>query len=149
MPFSARIFVPGRMLHCSLQYVSKSRDFRGVSGRSAALSADRKSHLHFKGLRSHGTRPSLTNCLNRRARRVQGEGPIVSGMAGRYAIALFELARDEKAVDATAADLDRFEALVTESPDLARLVRSPVFSAGEQARALAAVPRVSRRHAGG
>ena len=70
---------------------------------------------------------------------MQGEGPIVSGMAGRYAIALFELARDEKAVDATAADLDRFEALVTESPDLARLVRSPVFSAGEQARALAAV----------
>jgi F-type H+-transporting ATPase subunit delta len=74
-----------------------------------------------------------------RARSVQGEGPIVSGMAGRYAIALFELALEEKAVDATKADLDRFEALVTESPDLARLVRSPVFSADEQARALSAV----------
>ncbi len=70
---------------------------------------------------------------------MQGEGSIVSGMAGRYATALFELALEQKAVDATKADLDRFDALVTESPDLARLVRSPVFSAGEQAKALAAV----------
>jgi len=60
-------------------------------------------------------------------------------MAGRYAIALFELALEEKAIDATKADLDRFEALVTESPDLARLVRSPVFSADEQEKALSAV----------
>jgi F-type H+-transporting ATPase subunit delta len=82
---------------------------------------------------------SYADCSDLGPRTVQGEGPIVSGMAGRYAIALFELAREEKAVDATAADLDRFDALVTESPDLARLVRSPVFSAGEQARALSAV----------
>jgi F-type H+-transporting ATPase subunit delta len=70
---------------------------------------------------------------------VQGEGPIVSGMAGRYAIALFELALEERSIDATKADLDRFEALMAESPDLTRLVRSPVFSAGEQAKALSAV----------
>jgi F-type H+-transporting ATPase subunit delta len=70
---------------------------------------------------------------------VQGEGPIVSGMAGRYAIALFELALDDKAIDATKADLDRFEALLAESPDLTRLVRSPVYSADEQAKALSAV----------
>ena len=41
-----------------------------------------------------------------------GEDPIISGMAGRYATALFELALDTTAVDAVKADLDRFDALV-------------------------------------
>lgn len=68
-----------------------------------------------------------------------GESGIVSGMAGRYAIALFELARDTNALEAVAADLAAFEALLAESPDLTRLVRSPVFSGGEQAKALAAI----------
>jgi F-type H+-transporting ATPase subunit delta len=63
----------------------------------------------------------------------------VSGMAGRYAIALFELARDNRAVDAVKADLDRFDGLLTESADLRRLVRSPVFAADTQTRAVGAV----------
>jgi len=70
---------------------------------------------------------------------VAGEEPIVSGMAGRYATALFDLARDTNAIDAVKADLERFDALVAESADLARLVRSPVFSAAEQLQALSAV----------
>jgi F-type H+-transporting ATPase subunit delta len=70
---------------------------------------------------------------------VKGEGTIVSGMAGRYATALFELARDEKAIDAVKANLDRFDGLLDESHDLMRLVRSPVFSADQQAKALTAV----------
>jgi F-type H+-transporting ATPase subunit delta len=57
-------------------------------------------------------------------------------MAGRYATALFELALETNAVAAVKSDLDRFDALVTESADLARLVRSPVFTAEEQVRAL-------------
>ena len=68
-----------------------------------------------------------------------GQEPIVSGVAGRYATALFELALEQKQIDAVRADLDRFSALVTENPDLARLVRSPVFTADEQTRALTAV----------
>ncbi|WP_426438703.1 F0F1 ATP synthase subunit delta [Bradyrhizobium genosp. P] len=67
------------------------------------------------------------------------EDPSVSGVSGRYATALFELARDEKSVDEVKADLERFEALLTESADLSRLVRSPVFSAEAQLRALTAV----------
>ena len=67
------------------------------------------------------------------------ENPSVSGVSGRYATALFELARDEKSIDAVKADLDKFEALLTESADLNRLVRSPVFSAGVQLKALSAV----------
>jgi F-type H+-transporting ATPase subunit delta len=70
---------------------------------------------------------------------VKGEGTIVSGMAGRYATALFELAREERAIDTVKADLDRFDGLLAESPDLMRLVRSPVFSAEQQGKALAAV----------
>ena len=68
-----------------------------------------------------------------------GDEPRISGMAGRYASALFELAREEKAVDAVKADLDRFDALIAANPDLNRLVRSPVFGADEQLKALSAV----------
>ena len=70
---------------------------------------------------------------------MKGEGNIVSGMAGRYATALFELARDERDLDTVKADLDRFDGLLGESADLARLVRSPVFSAEQQTKALGAV----------
>ena len=67
------------------------------------------------------------------------EDPSVSGVSGRYATALFELARDEKAIDAVKADLDRFDALLNESADLKRLIRSPVFTAEAQLKALDAV----------
>jgi F-type H+-transporting ATPase subunit delta len=60
-------------------------------------------------------------------------------MAGRYAHALFELALEEKATDAVKSDLDQFDKLIDESPDLLRLVRSPVFGADEQLKALAAI----------
>jgi len=60
-------------------------------------------------------------------------------MAGRYAGALFELALESKSVDAVKADLENFDTLVASSPDLTRLVRSPVFGAEEQERALSAV----------
>ena len=60
-------------------------------------------------------------------------------MAGRYANALFELARENKATDAVKADLEQFDALIGESADLARLVRSPVFGADEQLKALGAI----------
>ena len=67
------------------------------------------------------------------------EDPSVSGVSGRYATALFELARDEKSIDAVKADLDRFDAMLADSADLKRLVRSPVFSADAQSKALTAV----------
>ena len=64
---------------------------------------------------------------------------IVAGMAGRYATALFDLAKEQGAVDAVAGDLTVIETLMTESPDLTRLVRSPVFSAIDQSQAMSAV----------
>jgi F-type H+-transporting ATPase subunit delta len=70
---------------------------------------------------------------------VAGEDPIISGMAGRYAGALFDLAREDKAIDTVKADLEQFDALVASSVDLTRLVRSPVFGADEQLKALSAI----------
>jgi F-type H+-transporting ATPase subunit delta len=70
---------------------------------------------------------------------VAAEDPSVSGVSGRYATALFELARDEKSIDAVMGDLDRFSAMLADSTDLKRLVRSPVFSTDSQSKALAAV----------
>lgn len=60
-------------------------------------------------------------------------------MPGRYATALFELAEAEGALDQVAADLGRFLDLLDGSEELTRLVRSPVFTAEEQGRAVAAV----------
>ena len=67
------------------------------------------------------------------------EGPLLSGVAGRYASALFDLASEQNAIDAVSGDLDRFDAMLRESPDLLRLVRNPVFTAEEQTRSIAAV----------
>jgi F-type H+-transporting ATPase subunit delta len=60
-------------------------------------------------------------------------------MAGRYATALFELALENNAIDAVKTDLDKFNKLVDEVADLGRLVRSPVFTAEEQTRAIGGV----------
>ncbi|MGH6920712.1 MAG: F0F1 ATP synthase subunit delta, partial [Geminicoccaceae bacterium] len=64
---------------------------------------------------------------------------IASGVAGRYALALFELARDGDALDAVAADLGAFKSMLDDSADLRRLIRSPVISREDQGKALAAL----------
>ncbi len=63
----------------------------------------------------------------------------VSGVSGRYATALFDLARDENSIDAVLVDLDQFNSMLEQSTDLQRLVRSPVFSAEIQLSALTAI----------
>jgi F-type H+-transporting ATPase subunit delta len=63
----------------------------------------------------------------------------VSGVPGRYASALFDLASEEKSVEATGSQLNAFQALLNQSDDLTRLVRSPVFSAEDQIGAIAAI----------
>lgn len=68
-----------------------------------------------------------------------GEDKTVSGMAGRYASALFDLATEANQVDQVQGDLGRFQALLDGSEDLKRLVSSPVFSSEDQSKAIAAV----------
>jgi len=64
---------------------------------------------------------------------------LVSGISGRYATALFEMARDAGQLDAIAGDVKSLKALIAESADLTRLIRSPAFSREDQGRAIGAV----------
>ena len=64
---------------------------------------------------------------------------MTASVAGRYASALFDLAKDQNAVAAVEADLAKFDALLNESADLRSMVRSPIISATEQGNALAAL----------
>jgi F-type H+-transporting ATPase subunit delta len=62
-----------------------------------------------------------------------------SGVAGRYTTALFELALEENALEKVEQDLNRLNQALDAVEDLRRLVRSSVFSAEEQERAMAAI----------
>ncbi len=64
---------------------------------------------------------------------------IVTGMTGRYAQALYDLAWDQKATEKVSSDLKSFAAAVAGNSDLLRLVRSPVFAAEQQVRALGGI----------
>jgi F-type H+-transporting ATPase subunit delta len=71
--------------------------------------------------------------------RVATDEPMMASMAGRYAAALFEIAKDEKQFAQVEKDVKAFQAMLDASEDLRRLVRSPVISAENQATALAAL----------
>ena len=68
-----------------------------------------------------------------------GEDTGLSGLAGRYALALLELADDKKALDQVADDLRGLKALIADSEDLRRLIRSPLYSRDQQRAAMAAI----------
>lgn len=70
----------------------------------------------------------------------------MSGAASRYATAIFELARDENALDAVAGDLDALGKLVATSSDLQRVTRSPVFSRETQAKAMDEILTKGKAH---
>jgi F-type H+-transporting ATPase subunit delta len=62
-----------------------------------------------------------------------------SGIAARYATAVFDLAVETKSLDAVAADLSALKTMMAASPDLARLVKAPVFGREEQSKGLGAI----------
>ena len=64
---------------------------------------------------------------------------VTSGLSGRYATALFELALERDAIDAVADDLTQLQAMIDESEDLRRLIGSPLFSRDAQSKAMAAL----------
>ncbi len=67
------------------------------------------------------------------------DSDIVSGVSGRYASALFALAQERVETAAVAEALKKLDDLIALSPDLERLVRSPVFSAHDQRKAFDAI----------
>ena len=64
---------------------------------------------------------------------------MMAGVAGRYASALLETANEQGQTAAIEADIDTVQGALAESDDLRRMVRSPVFSAEDQAKALDAL----------
>lgn len=62
-----------------------------------------------------------------------------SGVAGRYATALFELAVDRSVIDEVANDLQQLQSMIDESADLRSLILSPLFSRDQQRDAMGAV----------
>lgn len=88
---------------------------------------------------------------------MSSQQPVLSGVAGRYASALFELALDVEtgkaeglaalaaevsdrgAINAVEADLCGLQDLLHDSDDLRRLVRSPIFGRDDQTKAMTAV----------
>lgn len=63
----------------------------------------------------------------------------VSGLAERYAAALFDLADERRILDEVASDLRQLRAMVQASPDLLRLIRSPILSRDEQSKGIGAL----------
>jgi F-type H+-transporting ATPase subunit delta len=63
----------------------------------------------------------------------------ISGVAGRYARALFELADNGRSLDQVAQDLTTFRQMLAESRELSQLIASPVINRGLQGKALIAV----------
>jgi F-type H+-transporting ATPase subunit delta len=62
-----------------------------------------------------------------------------SGLAERYAAALFELADERRILDEVATDLRQLRAMLAESADFLRLLRSPILTRGEQGKAISAL----------
>lgn len=62
-----------------------------------------------------------------------------TGVAARYALALFELADEQRKLDQVADDLRAIDGLIGESDDLRLLLRNPVVSRAESGRAIAAL----------
>jgi F-type H+-transporting ATPase subunit delta len=60
-------------------------------------------------------------------------------VAGRYATALFEIGKEAGRLTEVERDLDAVAAALAESPELAAMIRSPVFSREDQGKAIAAI----------
>ncbi|GAK44309.1 ATP synthase F1 subunit delta [Tepidicaulis marinus] len=70
---------------------------------------------------------------------MSSEDSIVAGMAGRYAVALFELAEAGGSLEQVESDLSTLVSMIGSSSDLDRFIRSPLFKSDEQLRAMNAV----------
>jgi F-type H+-transporting ATPase subunit delta len=78
---------------------------------------------------------------------VAADGGGVSGLAARYASALYELADENGAIDAVAADLGALKTMIDGSDDFRRFIKSPVLSRADQSKGIAAIADASKLHA--
>ncbi len=69
---------------------------------------------------------------------------ISTGIAARYATAVYELARDGKAVKSLEGDIATLQAAMADSGDFNALIHSPIYSREEQAAAITAVAKKAK-----
>jgi F-type H+-transporting ATPase subunit delta len=72
---------------------------------------------------------------------METSGGIRASLAGRYASALFDLARDERQIETVSASLETIKAALAESPDLRTVTTSPLVNRGEATKAIAATTK--------
>lgn len=89
-------------------------------------------------LYSHGPTFRLSN---RDTRRVETSGGIQASLAGRYATALFDLARDSGKIDTVEKSLATLKAATTDSADFKTLISSPLISRADSAKGIAAAAK--------
>jgi F-type H+-transporting ATPase subunit delta len=75
---------------------------------------------------------------------VENSGGIQASLAGRYATALFELARDEKQLETVRTSLATLRQALSDSEDFRALISSPLISRDEATRAVAATAEAIR-----
>lgn len=69
---------------------------------------------------------------------METSGGIQASLGGRYALALFELARESKRIDAVEASLATVRDALVQSPDFKTLTTSPLISRTDAAKAVSA-----------
>ena len=116
---------------------------RGCEVRIGLVDARRFDRQACQGLPLDHTQPTRKKVARRDNdnERVDVSEPasISSGIAARYATALFELSSEADALDALEADLDTLGAALRDSDDFSALIRSPIHSRAEQGEAIAAI----------
>ena len=70
---------------------------------------------------------------------MDSSGGIRASLAGRYASALFDLARDQRQIDSVGRSLEALNQALVDSRDFAELVDSPLVSREEAGKAFAAI----------
>jgi F-type H+-transporting ATPase subunit delta len=123
------------------RYANRTPIFGGANARSIGLAVQKNNPFKalMKGRGGPERRPRAPEDCDRNRTKVAENTNHGSAVADRYATALFELAENDKQLAGIEGDLGRFAGLLDESADLRRLVKSPVFSAKDQARAVGAV----------
>lgn len=66
---------------------------------------------------------------------------ITQGIAGRYASAVFELAKEGNNLNAMESDVNALDAVLKDSSDFRDLINSPLYGRDEQAGAIAAIAK--------
>ncbi len=72
---------------------------------------------------------------------METSGGIQASLAGRYASALFDLAREEKQIDSVARSLESLDRALSDSRELGQLVNSPLVDREAASQAFAAIAR--------